>query len=319
MVLSQMDRLIASDWIQRFNSPVVTVGSSIGAWRFAALGSDSPISAIEAFEDAYIAQSYQSRPTAADVTRESVRILEAFLSESSTSSILSHPVLRSVIVTVRSRSATASDWPPLLGTGLLLAAAGNAIDRRLLALFFERSLFFDPRTEPPLVETASFGFTRTPLDVSNFKDVLLASGSIPLVMSGVRGISGAPTGTYRDGGVMDYHLDIPFAADDQGIVLYPHYTDRVIPGWFDKRLKWRASNPKHMANVVLICPSRTFIERLPHGKIPDRNDFFRFRGDDPGRVAYWREVVNAGRAMADELAELVESGRIRQAVQPLSR
>lgn len=36
----------------------------------------------------------------------------------------------------------------------------------------------------------------------------MASGSIAVVMEGVRNIGGVPEGIYRDGGVTDYHFDI---------------------------------------------------------------------------------------------------------------
>ena len=33
-------------------------------------------------------------------------------------------------------------------------------------------------------------------------------------------------------------------------VLFPHYTDRITPGWFDKLLPWRKPSVEDMANVV---------------------------------------------------------------------
>lgn len=65
------------------------------------------------------------------------------------------------------------------------------------------------------------------LNAGNLRQALLASGSIPMVMEGVRDLPGAGAGTFRDGGLLDYHLDLPYSGDD--IVLYPHFTDRVIP------------------------------------------------------------------------------------------
>ena len=46
------------------------------------------------------------------------------------------------------------------------------------------------------------------LTPDNLRAALLASGSIPLLMEGVR-IPGAP-GVYRDGGSADYHLDLDY-------------------------------------------------------------------------------------------------------------
>jgi hypothetical protein len=137
---------------------------------------------------------------------------------------------------------------------------------------------------------------------------LLASGSIPMVMQGVRDLPGAGAGTYRDGGLLDYHLDLPYHGDD--IVLYPHFTDRVIPGWFDKSLPWRHSSPQGLRDVLLVAPSRDYLARLPYGKLPDRSDFKRFMGDDTRRNQYWQTAMNESQRLGDEFLELADSGRL---------
>jgi hypothetical protein len=70
----------------------------------------------------------------------------------------------------------------------------------------------------------------------------------------------------RDGGILDYHLDIPFLPDEDGRVLYPHFYEHITPGWFDKSLN-RKPNQKKVENVVLVVPSKRFVESLPFGKI----------------------------------------------------
>ncbi len=64
-------------------------------------------------------------------------------------------------------------------------------------------------------------------------------------------------------------------------MLYPHFVPWVTPGWLDKYLPWRARPRGHdwLSNVVLIAPSRAMLERLPNGKLPDRNDFYRYEND----------------------------------------
>lgn len=147
-----------------------------------------------------------------------------------------------------------------------------------------------------------------PLDTGNLRQALLASGSIPMVMQGVRDLPGAGAGTFRDGGLLDYHLDLPYSGED--IVLYPHFTDRVIPGWFDKTLPWRRGNPGRLQDVLLLAPSKEYLARLPYGKLPDRNDFKRFMGDDASRQKYWRSAMDESRRLGDEFLELAGSGRL---------
>jgi hypothetical protein len=248
------------------------------------------------------------------------KIMDAFLNDAGIREILEHPYLRLNVLAVRCKGLGASDKMLPLTLGLGLAVFANLIRRKYLNLFFERALFYDPRDTPPFFEMDEFPIRRIPLDPQNIRPALTASGSIPLVASGVSNIPGAE-GMYRDGGVIDYHPDIPFlpenSDDENRIVLFPHYTDRIIPGWLDKKLFWRKPSPSHIKNVLLVCPSREFVENLPYSRIPDRQDFKRFQGHDKERIAYWRSVVQKSECLADEFWEAVQSGKIRERMEEL--
>jgi hypothetical protein len=215
---------------------------------------------------------------------------------------------------VRSRAVTASDFKPLLWTGLAAAALANAVSRRTLGAFFTRCLFYDPRDLPPFYNAPGFPLERIILSRENLADVVIASGSIPTVLTGVRNIHGAPPGIYRDGGVIDYHLDLPLSDPDR-LTLYPHFFDRLIPGWFDKKLRWRRHNSLHTDRTVVICPTREFVARLPGGKIPDRTDFVRMPQAE--RIGLWRSVVAACRELADELNEVLDKDQLAARLEPL--
>ncbi len=201
--------------------------------------------------------------------------------------------------------------------GLTAAAAANLISRTLLKYFFDRCLFGDGRHPVPLDPVADMPFGRSPLDRHNFKDALLASGSIPLVMSGVNHNDGTGRGLYRDGGMIDYHLDLPYRLDPSALVLMPHFTGRIIPGWLDKPLGWRRPAAANMAQVVMIAPSPELVARLPGAKIPDRSDFKIFFQKNEERFTAWKDAVALCRTPAEAFMESVESGRIRDEVQPM--
>ena len=317
LVLSQLDRAILRSVVPHLAGPVHLIGSSIGSWRFAAASQKRPVQAIEKFQDAYIHQSYQSKPTPEEVSRESRKIMDHFIDDTAIDEILSHPVFRLNFMAVRCRHILSSDKRALLFPGLAAAFFSNMIGRSTLKFFFDRSLFYHPADKPPFLDMSGFPIQKTVLTRENFKAALLASGSIPLVMSGVKDIPGASPGIYRDGGIVDYHLDIDFLNGNNGLVLYPHYSDRIIPGWFDKKLRHRRPASKNMENVLMISPSKEFVEALPHKKIPDRNDFLLFRGRDRARFSYWLSVVHESKRLGDAFWDAVESGRIRQLVKPI--
>jgi predicted acylesterase/phospholipase RssA len=314
LVLSQLDRVIIERVLPKLTGPVHLLGSSIGAWRFVCYAQSAPLAALERFEAAYVAQSYSARPGAAEVTRKSREILAEVLGERGATEIIEHSNLRSHIVTVRSRLLTASDYRPLLWSGLFAAALANTVHRRTLGAFFTRCLFYDPRDLPPFYNATGFPLERVTLTEDNLADAVIASGSIPTVLTGVRNIPGAPAGIYRDGGVIDYHLDLPLGEPDR-LTLFPHFFDRLIPGWFDKSLAWRKHNPLHTDRTVVICPSAEFIARLPGSKVPDRADFVRM--PEARRIEVWRSVVSACRALADDLNDVLDKDHLAARLEPL--
>ncbi len=316
IVLYGIDRVLPGLLLHGRKKPLYLAASSIASWRFAALAQKDPLDAHDRFREAYFAQQYSRRPLPEEVTSESTVIMNRYVTDDAVRHILSHHVLHFSMFSVLSRHLCAMENRLALGLGMAGTGIANLVSRRLVGSFFQRTLFYDRRAVPPFYKMDGLVTHRVPLTSENFRDALLASGSIPLVMSGVKNIPDAPRGTYRDGGIIDYHMDIPYNAEDD-LVLFPHYTDRVIPGWFDKRLKWRKHHGDHMKNVVMVSPSESFVADLPYGKIPDRNDFYRFAGDDQGRLLYWNTVVDKSKKLGEEFRDAVESDSIKKIVQPL--
>jgi hypothetical protein len=219
------------------------------------------------------------------------------------------------ILTVRGRWPLVRDSRLHTPLGFALAALANAVGRRHLAWFIERTMFVDARERPPLaaagtlqlphgtpVRFDAFHTHHVPLDPTNLLEALLASASIPMVLQGVRDIPAAPPGIYWDGGIIDYHLHLPYH-HAEGLVLYPHFTDRLVPGWLDKPMPWRRARGEWLDNVLLVCPSREYLATLPHGKLPDRKDFARFAGNDAARMRSWRQAIAESERLGDAFLE----------------
>ncbi len=317
LVLNRLDRAIFTTWLTDRKEPLYLIGSSIGAWRFSVMSSRKPLETQKIFEEEYTNQTYKEKPNAQIVTQVTKKIIDSFLDDSTIDEILNHPYFRINFISVRSKWPNSSEKKTLLGLGLLGAYLANAVYRKSLGFFFERALFFHPKNPPPFFNTNEFPIQKIPLSRENYKSALLSTGSIPIVMQGVSDIPNAPQGVYRDGGIIDYHLDIPFLPDENAIVLYPHFTDRIIPGWLDKKLHWRKPAAENMKNVLLVAPSKEFIADLPDKKIPDRKDFNRYFQRDEDRIACWKTVIKKGEMMAEEFLETVSSGKIKEVIQPM--
>ncbi len=314
LVLSHLDRVLIGNILPDFEAPLHLVATSIGAWRFACYAQPDPLAAIQRFEDAYIDQSYSDKPDIHEITAKSREILNVAIGESGVTNILNHPVLRTHIMTVRARNIAASENRLLLAASLFVAASMNAISRSTLGLFYERALFFDARDLPPFFDVTGFPLQRIRIGPDNLEDAIAATGSIPLVLSGVRDIARATPGVYRDGGVIDYHLDIPHSDSDK-LALFPHFFDHIVPGWFDKKLTWRRPNPAHVDRTILICPSEEFVAKLPNAKIPDRTDFVNHAPAE--RMQIWRKVVAECEALGEELNDVLAGNELESRLTPL--
>ena len=312
LVLSEVDRLLAGSWLSTRKRPLPLVGSSIGSWRFAAWAQADPLAAIDRLETLYIGQSYAGKPDYATVTRTARSLVAELLGEKGTKEILTHPWARLHIVTALCRGWTGRDGLLPMTAGFGLATLLNTVNRRWLAALLERHVFADAR-EGALPDSAFPGFHTRLLSLGdhNLASALLASGSIPFVMEAV-GVAGEQ-GWYRDGGMVDYHMDLPLSSD--GVVLMPHFSKLIVPGWLDKFVPGR--KPVNLRNTLVIHPSDPWIETLPNRKIPDRQDFTHYQGNDAGRFRDWRTVARRSAELADFLAERLEKQDIPDFLQPL--
>jgi hypothetical protein len=99
-------------------------------------------------------------------------------------------------------------------------------------------------------------------------------------------------------------------------VLYPHFTDKIIPGWLDKSLPWRQAKGEWLDNVVMVSPSADYLARLPYRKLPDRRDFKKFIDDPVARRRYWKTAISESQRMGDEFLSLAAGMDIARSIQP---
>ena len=313
--IAGLDRAVFGEWLPRAPRVRHLVGASIGAWRFAAVCRSNPVRALDEFADAYTQQRYPPRPSRHYVS-QSARSMLGALFAGREEEILSSSGYRLHILTVRGRWPLTRDSSLHTPFGFGMAAMANALGRRHLARFIDRTVFHDARERPPFLAVGeltapeahravrfdAFHTHVVSLDRSNLGEALVASASIPMILEGVANIPRAPRGVYWDGGIIDYHLHLPYH-QSKGLVLYPHFVDRIVPGWLDKAMPWRRARGEWLDNVILVAPSREYVAKLPYGKLPNRGDFKRFTGDDEGRMRYWRTAISESERLAEAFLE----------------
>jgi hypothetical protein len=294
LALIPLDRLLAREWLPRAGS-LELIGASIGAWRMAALAQRDPLAALDRLQHAYVReQNYREHPTPAQVAEVCRGLARSVLDGQAPAARADFTLS---VITARTRGGLDRRRSK---AAFGRAAIANTVSRARLASHLERVVFHAGAPSRLLPAFDAFGLVQAPLTESNGEDALLASGSIPLVCDPVHDIADAPPGDYWDGGLIDYHLLLPYQRFD-GIVLYPHFVPHVTPGWLDKYLPWRVRAHRHawLANVLLIAPSPAMLARLPNGKLPDRNDFYRYGPDHASRIRDWERAIAESERFAE--------------------
>lgn len=301
--LTHLDRYLFGTYLQQSDHPMELYGSSIGSWRHAALTAPDPLKSITELQERYLNQAWDEDDTRSpgEIVDELCDwVIEGYCTEEVRHNLSAHPRFTTHIVTARGLGLNNRGKSIGLGLGMGLAAIGNLASRRLLATGFQRVVFSSGPART--FSFQDFDTVHVELTPDLVKPALLASGSIPFLMSGQRDLSGAPRGQYWDGGVIDYHFDFSNHRSD-GLILYPHFSRHVVKGWFDKSLPWRRNHPKLLDRTVVIAPSRDYIASLPYGKIPDRKDFGSMSQVD--RMDYWREAMERSGELAAAFHDVV--------------
>lgn len=311
IVLGHLDRFVFGEWLKGREEPLPMISSSIGAWRFAsALAFENPLIGLERFKEGYFSQRYSAKPSREEITSVIPQVMDAYINPDTIAHILKHPYARLNMIAVRSKGFLASENRMVQGTGLITAMLANTLSRGTLNRFFDRILFTDARDKSPIIGKDVFPTLQVELDQGNFKPAILATSAIPMVMEGVNEVPSAPKGMYRDGGLLDYHLTLPYQMKEEGIVFQSHFFEQVKPSWFDKNLKNRRASEEEKKHVLLVYPSQKFIATLPGGYVPDRKDFEAFGSDE--RIQRWEKAFEMSKRVADDFAELALSGKIRE-------
>ncbi len=300
-VLYGLDRFLFGEFFKNRQSVLNLVGSSAGAFRAACFAQRTPLPALDILTDRYINTVYPRFASPAEVTASVRLLLDDLFAGSAVTEVLENPLFKLHMIVAKCSGLVASENRLLQGIGLIDSSRSNRRSRSLLAKRFIRYVFQPADSQLVLEDPHRIPIVTQTLNTENLTEALLASGSLPLFMQGVKNPAGCAAGVYRDGGIIDYQFDLNFKTD--GLILYPHYNASLKPGWFDKKLK-RTASAANYERAVLLCPSTRFVDSLPYKKIPDRSDFNKM--DDIQRISYWKQVVSRSQVLADELSTFLE-------------
>lgn len=289
------------------------IGSSIGSWRFASIAAHGAQQGTQLLAELYTELSFHKKMTRQDVSAVCHEMLKALVAGKETD-IVNHPDYHLTVLSIQAQHIFKSDKALPLLASVAGIVGTTAIARKHSRHFMQRVISQPALGQQFKIQQDAFHTQYQHLTEKSVTPWLMASASIPGVMAAIQDIPDAPKGSYRDGGLIDYHLDLPF--DSQGIVLYPHFTDSITPGWFDKLFK-RKAQPENQARTVLISPSQAYLDSLPLGRLPDRKDFNLKGLDQAQRIKLWKQSVAESQRLGDEFLELIEKQNFADVMQNL--
>jgi hypothetical protein len=318
LVASGFDRaLIRSGFLEARDEPLLLLGSSAGAWRALALAARDPAATHERLLRAYTRQHFTRSHSAAQIGAAYAALLGEVFDDADLAHALQHPGLSLAMFAVRTRLGTGARVRRVQAAALGAAAAANLLSARGLALFFERVLFEAAPAAQRHALLRGLTVQRAPLGLDNLRQVALASGSVPLYMAPVVDPSGAPPGRYLDGGLGDYHLNVPLTTGGAGVTLLFLHQARLHPSWFDQYAPWRRPSAAAQQDLLLVHPSPEFVARLPGGRIPNRDDFQRLLHAPEQRQADWLRAAALSEELGGQFLDDLQSGRLAKQVAAL--
>ncbi|MGX9460512.1 patatin-like phospholipase family protein [Shewanella sp. A14] len=302
-----LDKYLFGTFFKGRETPLNVIGSSAGAFRAACFAQNDPVEAIKRLAKNYSETVYSddTKPQPEEITTKAIELLDVLLGDAGANEIMTNKIFKAHFIVAKCNGFVASENKLLQGLGLANSFIRNTVSRPLLSSQYERYIFQHNQSDLTLFDPDNIVTTTVPFSQNNIKGALLASGSIPMVMQGIKDIAGCPQGMYRDGGIIDYHFD--FKIQNEGLTLYPHFSSTLKAGWFDKKLS-RKVRLAHYDKTVLLCPSAAFVDSLPFNKIPDRSDFIKMKPAQ--RIQYWQQVFVESETLAEHFKKFYQQQNI---------
>jgi len=292
--------------------PVLLAGASAGAWRSISLASPEPAKRHELMARIYSELSFSREDTPETVARKCRATLDELFAGNE-AAILENGQFELAIHTARARGSGPRMPKSWYLASLTAASVLNPVAARAQHWALERIIFRSMGCD--LLLGAAPG-RRVPLTPDNLLAAAMASSTVPLSMSPLMAIPGAPAGSYLDGGLTDYHIASPYTHTD-GVTLLLSHEPRILARWLDKFVPWRKPVPAVVEQLLHIHPTDAFVAQLVDGEIPSRHDFVRLADRPDERIRRWKEALARSELLGEELLRDLDTGRFCEKLEPL--
>lgn len=297
------------NWFDQRKTPLHLVGASAGAWRMLSYCLPDRLDAIDRFLQYYVEQQYETYPTPREVSDKVEEIIQQILNGQDVDALSQNTNLRLYVISTMMKYVPPKKRNYYLQFGKV--AMKNIVSRNWLTSNVERVVFTNA-PEDQILKPDQFATSYHRLTQDNVISGLRSTGTIPFLMEPVSPHH-SPNHLLWDGALVDYHIGLDYKVD--GLIFYPHFVDHLTEGWFDKMIPWRKFKGSVLERMIMISPTKSYIQSLPGGKIPDREDFKLYMNDDKKRISHWYQAAEMGSLIAEEFDDLWKAGRFLEDVE----
>lgn len=309
IALHAFDKYLLSNWFHDRKEVLHLVGASAGAWRMLCYTLPDSAAALDRFLKSYAEQAYEVFPTTDELSLKFKEIMNEILGNNGGEHLLKENLRKLYIISTETSFGKKKNNK--YRNTFVKIALKNIVSRKLLQADFKRIVFTNSNNQA-LIQEDGFDTEYLPFTNENTISALRSTGTLPLLMNPVDDVAGV-SGLLWDGALVDYHIGLNYQTE--GLIFYPHFSDRIIEGWFDKFLIWRKFKGEVLNKMIMISPSKEFVKSLPDSKIPDRDDFKTYMNNNKQRIKNWYEVANRGKEMAEEFDYYWKSGKLTEVIQ----
>ncbi len=204
LAIAGLDKAVFGHWLADSSHEIALYGTSVGAFKLAAAAHRDPKSALQNLACAYVNQRYSDSVDADSIADQMAPVIDSVAGTGAAEQVLHHPNFRLQISAVRCiDQQLASTDKRQQQKALLRMFVANLKSREKLKAFVTRTQFCDDRLDCRDDGRQLVDGDRVSLSRANFRQALIASGSLPVYMHAIRTIDGAAKGVYRDGGLLD--------------------------------------------------------------------------------------------------------------------
>jgi len=309
ITLYSFDKYLLQNWFHDRKAPLHLVGASAGAWRMLCYALADSSEALDRYLKSYVEQQYDEWPTPEEVSQKLEEIITQILGQNKVEQLSQNAIYQLYVISTMTHFKQKKNSSYRAQFAKIFIK--NALSRKSLSSDLTRIVFTNSDNHNLFVKD-NFTSTYHSFSQKNLIKELQSTGTIPMLMRPVDH-ENIPNLLW-DGALVDYHIGLNYKT--KGLIFYPHFSDKIIEGWFDKHLSWRTFKGDVLDKMIMLSPSKEFVKSLPDSKIPDRKDFKTYFDNKDQRIKNWYEVVKRGEELAEEFDEYWKSGKLLDVIEP---